>query len=149
MVWLTIATGECDQPSASVKSRPRVFVIPSVALKCGVTPMKEMPASSPVRAGRPSTITVPPPPPLAERHEIRRERRPDAGQRFHAPDDVFDAPELGILGLVGVPGQEEAHRHERLRIEAEIAPAEVHERAHEQERADERHEREGHLQHHQ
>ncbi|OFW45851.1 MAG: hypothetical protein A3J29_03570 [Acidobacteria bacterium RIFCSPLOWO2_12_FULL_67_14b] len=65
IVSLTTATAVRLAPSASVKSRPFSIARPIVFCRCGVTPMKLMNGSSPLGTVRPSTITLPPPPPAS------------------------------------------------------------------------------------
>src|SRR4030095_10630842 len=78
----------------------------------------------------------------AKRDEIRRARRSQRRQRLHAPYDVLATSELPVRLVVDRAGHVEAHRHQGLRIEADIERAQVPERPDEQERADQRHERE-------
>ena len=80
-----------------------------------------------------------------ERDVVRREGRLHARQRLDLLDDVLHAPELGVLGIVLGAGQRKPHRHQRPDVESEVVAVEIFERADEQERADQRHERERHL----
>ena len=113
-----------------------------------MTPMKAMPARSFGCAGRPSTTTVPPPPPALSgtRLEANAARTPgSASTRLTTSSTRRSLASSGSY----TARQIEPHRHERLRIEPEIGPAEVHERPDEQQRAHERHERKRHLHDHQ
>ena len=114
-----------------------------------MTPMKAMPARSFACAGRPSTITVPPPPPLLSgtRFDANAARTPGSASTRRTTSSTRRS--LASSGAYTVARQIEPHPHERLRFEAEIGRAEVHERPDEQQRADERHERKRHLHHHQ
>ena len=94
------ATGVCDQPSASVKSRPPV----SANSERGSEVRRdadEGDAGAFICLRGPSVhdhgaaaSTV------AERDEVRRERGTYPRQRLYPSDDVLDAPQLGILRLV-------------------------------------------------
>ena len=58
--------------------------------------MTEMLVSSPFSTGTPIDDDRAASASAAERHEVRGKRRSHRRQRFDAPDDVLDAPQLGV-----------------------------------------------------
>ena len=107
--------------------------------------MTEMLVSCPFCTGRPSMITAPPPPPPLSGTKLEANGARTAGSASTRRTMSSTRRSLASGSLVSRARHVEPHRHQRLGIEPDIEAAKIQERPHEQQRADERHERKGDL----
>ena len=98
-----------------------------------------------LRPARPSMTTVPPPPPplSGTRFDAKAACTPGSASTRRTMSST--RRDLASPASYTVAGHVEPHRHQRLRVEAEVVRVEIGERAHEQQRADERDQRQRHL----
>ena len=84
---------------------------------------------------------------VAERDEIRGERRLDPGDSIDPTRNVLDSPRFRFGRLVARARQIKPHRHQRRRVEADRSALQVEEAADEQGGAERQHQRHRHLGH--